>query len=779
MGPKPLKTAPQTKPNELSQYKPGKHWVSDPDGEKEVLYAEAGVASKKGCPAKTLMDVFDLAAKKAGDKVAMRTENLNTFPKKGEAAPPALPLAQWKSWTWSQYIKDIRLVAKGFMSLGMEQHDSVNIFGFNSPEWLLSEMGAIYAGGKAAGIYPSDTAEQVQFKCEHSGTVVACVESADGLEKYKEVIDGLPKLKAVVCWSCEPGDDIKRSDGTVCKTMTFEDLKKLGAEYDNAKLDDRIKAVKPEQCCALIYTSGTTGKPKAVMISHDNIIFEGMSALPLSGIGKGGEERLVSYLPLSHVAGMLFDIISPVVITAYMDGYVSTNFARAYDLKLGTIGQRLAAVEPTVFLGVPRVWEKIMEKLLAIGKTTKGLKKKLSTTAKKKGLQYQTARQLGGNGKVPSFYGVYGILLKVIKGKLGLSKCKFACAGAAPMTKECLSYFGSLGINVNEVYGMSESCGATTFSTEEAHEWGSVGFELPGTEVKCFKVDAGGKKMECPRAPSIFGAAEEFQGELCYRGRHIMMGYMAQPALGDDHVATINEKNADAIDEEGWLHSGDKGVISKRGMIRITGRYKELIIGAGGENIAPVPIEDNMKKLCPFISNIMMYGDKRKFNVCLITLKCVGATGDLPGSNKLDGDAKQFGETIEDACKNEKLIKLVTKAIKDTGNDGECTPSNAAKIQKFCVLPIDFSVEGDELTATLKLKRGVVEKKYIDILEAMYEHKDAFVPYSTVGSYEVGNTRSGPSGSFKAAQPLTLDEDDVKAVEKEAKAAGAEDEEEE
>merc|ERR1719329_1339295 len=233
------------------------------------------------------------------------------------------------------------------------------------------------------------------------------------------------------------------------------------------------------------------------------------------------------------------------------------------------------------------------------------------------------------------------------------------------------------------------------------------------------------------------------------------------------------------MDEDGWLHSGDKGVISTRGMIRITGRYKELIIGAGGENIAPVPIEDNMKKLCPFISNIMMYGDKRKFNVCLITLKCVGATGDLPGSNKLDGDAKQFGETIEDACKNEKLIKLVTKAIKDTGNDGECTPSNAAKIQKFCVLPIDFSVEGDELTATLKLKRGVVEKKYIDILEAMYEHKDAFVPYSTVGSYEVGNTRSGPSGSFKAAQPLTLDEDDVKAVEKEAKAAGAEDEEEE
>jgi len=654
------------------------------------------------------------------------------------------------------------------MSLGLDKHQGVNIFGFNSPEWLLAEMGCIFAGGKAAGVYPSDTADQVQFKCFHSNSAIAVVEDAGGLAKYTSVIDDLPQLKAVVTWACEPGADIKRADGTVCKTLSFKELLELGKAFEEKELDARMATIKSEECCALIYTSGTTGKPKAVMISHDNIVFEAMSALPLSGIGKGGEERLLSYLPLSHVAGMLFDIISPVVITAFMNGYVSTNFARMYDLKLGTIGQRLNAVEPTVFLGVPRVWEKISEKLKAVGAATTGLKKKLSTTAKKKGLQWSMGQQLGGDGKTPFLFGVYGKLLGVIKGKLGLKQCKFACAGAAPMTRDCLSYFGALGINVNEVYGMSESCGATTFSTDAAHEWGTVGFELPSTEVKCFKVNADGSKTEVPKAKNILQPNESEQGEICFRGRHIMMGYMANPALGDDHVAEINKKNEEAMDDEGWLHSGDKGCISKRGMVRITGRYKELIIGAGGENIAPVPIEDEMKRLCPFISNCMMVGDKRKFNVMLITLKAVGATGELAGTVNLDGAAKDWGKTIEDACKNQKFVDFVTKAIKDTNKNGDVCPSNAAATQKFTVLPMDFSVENDELTATLKLKRSVVDAKYANIIDAMYESKDVFVPYWTVGSMDgSSDTRSIPSGSFKTDKPLDLDDSDVNDAEKE------------
>ena len=196
---------------------------------------------------------------------------------------------------------------------------------------------------------------------------------------------------------------------------------------------------------------------------------------------------------------------------------------------------------------------------------------------------------------------------------------KFGATGAAPIRVDTLQYFGSLGITINEVYGMSESCAACTVSTDRAHVWGSCGFQLPGVEVKAFKVDPTdvNKKEECPRAPSMDAAEDTYQGELCFRGRSIMMGYLAQPDLGIEHVREIEKKTAETIDREGWLHSGDKGMITKAGMVKITGRYKEIIIGAGGreagqgravfwfglvadpgENIAPVPIEDHIKGHC-------------------------------------------------------------------------------------------------------------------------------------------------------------------------------------
>jgi long-chain-fatty-acid--CoA ligase ACSBG len=189
-----------------------------------------------------------------------------------------------------------------------------------------------------------------------------------------------------------------------------------------------------------------------------------------------------------------------------------------------------------------------------------------------------------------------------------------------------------------QVYGMSECTGVTTASTDIAHVWGSCGWPTAGVEVKIFK-EGPGKNVEAPLAQDINNPREEEQGEVCFRGRHIMMGYMANPDLGSAHVKEIQGKNAEAIDNEGWLHSGDKGCMDVRGCVKITGRYKELIIGAGGENIAPVPIEDNVKKLCPAVSNFMMVGDKRKFNVALVTLKAKGATGELPGGDELDGDA--------------------------------------------------------------------------------------------------------------------------------------------
>jgi len=297
-----------------------------------------------------------------------------------------------------------------------------------------------------------------------------------------------------------------------------------------------------------------------------------------------------------------------------------------------------------------------------------------------------------------------------------------------------LEFFGSLGIQINEVYGMSECTGACTFSTDQVHQWGSCGFQMPGFEVKSFTVDPQdlNKKVECPRAPELDALDEQYQGELCFRGRSIMMGYMACPDFGPAHVAEMQKKTAETIDTEGWLHSGDKGMITQQGMTKITGRYKELIIGEGGENIAPVPIEDAVKRACDGICEVMMVGDHRKYNVALVTLKAVGANGEVPGTDDLDAGAKRLNpevQKISEAMDDSAWIEAITKAITSANKDGKVCPNNAFKIQKFTILPTNFSEEANELTPTKKLKRKVVEKIYAQLVEHMYATDGTYIRF--------------------------------------------------
>lgn len=687
----------------------------------------------------TFPEMLKIAAFTKGDKPALRVER--PVPELGAdgSAKPSDHHELWKTWTYREYYEDANRVAKGIIKLGHEHHDSVAIFGFNSPEWFLAEIGAMMAGGKAAGVYPSDTPDQLNFKVKHSDASVAICEGKAELEKFKGVIDDIPYLKAIVLWAYDKGQGvIKRKDGTKVRVVTFKQMMEKSDKSSDHALNKRTHKMKASHCCTLVYTSGTTGDPKAVMLSHDNIVFEATSVLThLPHIGREAEqERILSYLPLSHVAGMLVDIVFSIITTATRPGWVTTYFARPYDLKAGTLKSRLQCVRPTIFLGVPRVWEKIAEKIKAIGAKTKGAKKKVAMWAKAKGMAYQNRCQIGGTGVKPTGYAfAEKLVLSKVKDNLGLDKMKFGFSGAAPQTKDTLEFFGALGININEAYGMSESTGAVTWATDQCHQWGTIGFPLNGVEVKVFRVDPTNinSKKECPRCTDIFAAKDAEQGEICFRGRNVMMGYLANPKFGEEHVATMQKKNSEAVDKDGWLHSGDMGTMSSRGMLKITGRYKELIIGAGGENIAPVPIEDSIKKHCGAISNVMMIGDKRKFNICVITLKAVGATGEMPGGNKLDGDAKRLVtgiKTIKDAIMSKEYTKLVEEAIITTNSDGKVCPSNASKVQKFTILPIDFSVTTDELTATLKLKRGVVEKKYTEMIEKMYLAKDTYVEYT-------------------------------------------------
>jgi long-chain-fatty-acid--CoA ligase ACSBG len=436
----------------------------------------------------------------------------------------------------------------------------------------------------------------------------------------------------------------------------------------------------------------------------------------------------------------------PLISAAEMPGWMSVNFARNYDLKASSIVERFGVVRPTLFLGVPRVWEKIQAKMIqkkqaaiAAGEMSPTVLA-ISEWGKKCGREYAKNSQLGGSGSKDIMYGVADALVHTkVKKLLGLDKCKYAFTGAAPISVDTLEYFASVGIWINEVYGMSECTGGATWSTDKAHIWGSCGWAVPGVEVKVFKAaeDGAGGNVAVPAARNIMAPTEAEQGELCYRGRNIMMGYLANPDLGQAHLDDIAKKTRETIDNQGWLHSGDKGCADRRGMFRVTGRYKELLIGAGGENIAPVPIEDNVKKLCPAISNVMMVGDKKPFNCMLVALKVQGATGELPGGSDLDvealaltsGDAKPV-TTVQEAMDSSVFIKAITDAITATNKDEACCPMNASKVQKFTIIPADFSVATDELTPTFKLKRSVVYSKYGSAIEAMYSSKETYVKFS-------------------------------------------------
>jgi len=731
------------------EYKGSGPWYNCmPNAEVPPRMSALGAASPEECPPTTLPQLLLAAAEgaKAERDIFAVERPLPPLDKDGKA-PPALDRDDWKTWTIEEAVGESKEVAKGFMALGMAPHDSVNVWGFNSPEWFMSAYAANFAGGKVGGIYPTDTPETAAYKVVHSGGSIVVVEERKHLEKVCKALAArgdCRRLKGFVTWGFEPAANemITIPGCGSVPLLSWDGVKARGATLPNgdAQLDARVAAIKPGHCSALIYTSGTTGEPKAVMISHDNILYEATCVVRLLRKHQGvaatsADERIMSYLPLSHVAGLMVDVICPIILAARSRSSATVFFARPYDLKAGTIKDRLNVAKPTIFLGVPLVWEKIADKIRAIGAETTGAKKKVADWAKGLGLEYAQSHQLGASGSVPMGYTLCSkLVLNKIKANLGLDECKFGFTGAAPIRVDTLEYFGSLGLGINEVYGMSECCGACTISVDSAHEWGSCGWEIPGVEVKAFIVDPKdmNKKTEAPHAPDLNCTEEQFQGELCFRGRNIMMGYMAQPDLGQAHVMEMNKKTAEAIDNEGWLHSGDKGMVTEAGMVKITGRYKELIIGEGGENIAPVPIEDQVKKACDGIAEIMMVGDKRKYNVALVTLKAKGANGEVPGTDQLDAGAARLNpavQTISAAMDDKEWIEAITKAVEAANTNGKVCPNNAFKIQKFSILPTNFSEQEGELTPTKKLKRTIVEKKYTDLIEKMYKTNGSYIRF--------------------------------------------------
>ncbi|XP_072428211.1 long-chain-fatty-acid--CoA ligase ACSBG2-like [Chiloscyllium punctatum] len=591
----------------------------------------------------------------------------------------------WETLTYSQYYKECRKAAKSFLKASLQRFHGVGILGFNSPEWFIAHIGAILAGGLAVGMYATNSPEACRHVADHCEANVLVVEHHHQLLKVLQIAHQLPHLKAIVQYKYA----VEEHQPNI---FSWKKFLELGKSISDIQLDEIIESQNANQCCTLIYTSGTTGVPKAVMLSHDNMTWTAKTAGQTVGLqhARKVQERVVSFLPVSHIAAQMMDIWIPMKFGA------ATYFAQPDALK-GTLLNTLKEVRPTAFLGVPRVWEKIEERMKEIGAESSAFKKSIVKWAKGLGLQTSYNMMHGVTTRPCGYALANALVFKKVRALLGLDQCTKCFTGAAPITKETLDYFLSLRITIFELYGMSESTGPHTVSHQDFYRITSCGKEMAGCKTKLDKLN------------------EEGSGEICFWGRHIFMGYLNMPG-----------QTKEALDEAGWLHSGDLGRHDEDGFLYITGRIKELIITAGGENIAPVPIEDAVKEKLPIISNAMLIGDKRKFLSMFLTLKSY--MDDQTGAplDKLAPAAVAFcrrygcsANTVSDVLnvKDPIIYKAIQNGIDAVNKDAI---SNAQKIQKWIILEKDFSIIGGELGPTMKLKRGVVLKMYKDIIESFY-----------------------------------------------------------
>lgn len=583
----------------------------------------------------TVMEVFEKAAKDHANRPALK------FKRDG----------RWQTITWSEYRDQVRAVAKGMMALGLEAGRGVSIIGFNCPEWSIADMGAIYAGGCPAGIYTTNAPEQCKYIAEHAESQLAVVENEAQLAKFLQIRDELPELRAIIMMHGSHEDE---------NVYSWKQLIARGKEVSDEDLQKVMDAQKPDDVCTYIYTSGTTGDPKAVMMTHDNITWTAHALLKDFSVTDA--DRLISYLPLSHVAEQIVTLHGPVVCGA------STSFAESLD----ALGENLREIRPTVFVGVPRVWEKIQAKMQATGAKNSFLKRKIAAWARGVGLKGGYAMQQ--NKPLPLLWGVAEkLVFSKVRDALGLDQARIRVTSAAPISKSTLEFFLSLGVPLMEVYGMSECSGPATISLPDRNRTGWAGQKMSGTEVKI---------------------AED--GEICIRGRHVFKGYFKNDAA-----------TAETIDEDGWLHSGDIGKIED-GYLKVTDRKKDLIITAGGENIAPQMIEGKLKGI-PVVSQAVVVGDRKKHLAALLTID----------ESKLDEVLRESGssaKSMSDAAEDEKVEQWLMGQVQEINK----SLARVQTIKKIKILPVDLSIEGGELTPTMKVKRKVVNKKYATEINAFY-----------------------------------------------------------
>jgi long-chain acyl-CoA synthetase len=562
---------------------------------------------------------------------------------------------KWQATSWQGYADEVKAAGKALMALGFEPGASVSILGFNRPEWIILDVAAMAVGGAATGVYTTCSAEEVQYIVDHAESMVALVENRHQWQKIRSQRDRIPRLKYVVAMKGAGIDE----DGV----LSWEEFMGKGSGVSDADFFARVHALKPDALATLIYTSGTTGPPKGVMLTHDNLFWTATTMNQL--IGGRADDVLLSYLPLSHIAEQALSIHGP----------ITTGSCIYFAESLDKISDNLKEVQPTVLFGVPRIWEKmhagVSEKLAQ----ATGFKKSLVGWVRGVSTRKTALEHRGGKlGPFLSFKHRVAdkLVLSKLKPALGLGRARICVSGAAPIATEVLEFFASLDITVFEVYGQSEDSGPTTINRAGKTKLGSVGVMIPGIEVKI---------------------AED--GEILVRGRNVFAGYYKEPDATRETLV------------DGWLHSGDLGEFDKDGFLTITGRKKDIIITAGGKNIAPKNIEAALKST-RLIAEAVVIGDRRKFLTSLITLD-EDACRNFLREKGADGEAPLH--------ENPLIVAEVQAAVDEVNSH----LAQVETVKKFTILSRPLTIEHGELTPTLKVKRKMVNQNFAQQIEAMYQ----------------------------------------------------------
>ena len=566
----------------------------------------------------------------------------------------------WVPITFAEYAEHTRGCAAGLIARGFAAGDFGAILSGNRPEWHEADLGMINAGLVSCPVYPTNSARQVHYILEHSQSKVVFAEDETQRAKIEAVRAELPKLELCVVF-----------DGSGCDGdfyVSWADFLEQGAAYDTAQpgeYDQRSRAAKPDDLLAVIYTSGTTGDPKGTMLSHHNAVW---TLASLHEVLKAGpEDRKLSFLPLSHVAER--------TSSEYLQ--LQQGFSIWFAQSVETIGEDLKACRPTIQFVVPRILEKQYD---GINKLLESLPDEQRTGALKAiELGKQRARLQQEGKSLPdeleaAWQKADGELFALARMGLGYDAAKAVVSGAAPVSTDLLEFFRAIGVPVFEVYGQTEDHGPTTINRLDKWKLGTVGYAIPGGEVRI---------------------ADD--GEILYRGPNVCMGYYRN-----------DEATRELIDDDGWLHTGDIGVMDDDGFVTITDRKKDIIITAAGKNIAPQVIEQKLK-FSPWVSQAIVIGDRRKFVSALLTLD--------------EAAVRQFAEqksiafdSFDDLTRHPDIVGLIEAHVAEVNEE----LANVEQVKQFRILPEDFTVESGTITPTLKIKRKPIAERYADAIDEMY-----------------------------------------------------------